>query len=111
MLGWLMRLSSTPRLLPVVVMETIVFLSARILREELFERPALFCGGRIGVWCYTPPQHTHKHTYSIKDWIDWNCLSQFYCLNHQYVSVDGEVLTLAVLVLTERGGRLAELVE
>ena len=66
-LGWLMRLSSTPRLLPVVVMETIVFLSARILREELFERPALFCGGRIGVWCYTPPQHTHKHTYSIKD--------------------------------------------
>lgn len=50
MLGWLIRLSSTPRLLPVVVIDTIVFFSARILREELFVRPTLFCGGRIGVW-------------------------------------------------------------
>ena len=49
MLGWLMRLSSTPRLLPEVVMDTIVFFSARIFRE-LFVRPTLFCGGRIGVW-------------------------------------------------------------
>ena len=49
-LGWLMRLSSTPRLLPLLVMETIVFFSARILREEFVVRPTLFCGGRIGVW-------------------------------------------------------------
>ena len=63
-LGWLIRLSSTPRLLPVGVMETDVFLSARILREELLVRPSRFCGGRIGVWCYTPSQYTQTDTHT-----------------------------------------------